>query len=217
MRISSYFRNFFLIVITFIPISSSLMANHWPTKESKLGCEFQYDNYSKLPKYNKTDIFKVKKKLPFPQLDSNSTNKVIKTTPTHLFCNSICSLKNNQFAEEFRKIFPLEINKKVVIDVDKNSLFMHGVANITLKVIERRKSPYLIKSNEYLVETSIGRNSIIDDEPYYVTVRRLWWNTELGFFTEMITPIYTYRIKSASCLPENSLIQYDEKLDSVKN
>ena len=204
------------LLIAFILGSGPLMANTWPTKETKLGCEFKFNNYAKFDDYTKSETtLKIKKNLPFPWLDFKSTNNPLKKTKVHLFCNDICLLKANEFDADFKKIFPLEINKKVTIDVNEKSIFTVGVAKIVIKVLNQRKSPYLVNSTEYLIETSIGRNSIIDDEPYYVTVRRLWWNTTLGFYTEMISPFYTYRIKSASCLEKNSLIQYKNLSEQI--
>ena len=191
--------------------SGSLSAYTWPTKETKLDCEFQFDNYAKLSDYPKWETsLKIKKDLTFPWIAYKSTNNPDNKTKVHLFCNNSCMLEKNDFSEDFKKVFPLEVNKKVIINVNEKSIF-YGVANITVKILKQRKSAYLMNSNEYLIETSTGHNSIIDDEPYYVTVRRLWWNTKLGFYTEMITPFYTYRIKSASCLAKDSLIQYSKR------
>lgn len=213
--------NHLLLLMCFWIFPAVLMADNWPMNTMKAGCDihFEYRLLNTKPNHP-TILLKKEADLPFPRLGLNKSDKsdffkysTDSKDGLHLFCNERCGLKENDFGDQFRKIFPLKVDNQVIVELNKDAIPKLEVAKISVKVLRKRESRYVTNSSEYLIETSLGYNSHIDDEPYYNNTRQIWWNDKLGVFTVLIDENSVYVMQSTSCLPKGSLlITKDERI-----
>jgi len=183
-----------LLFVIFSLISNIVYANNtWPMKIAEVGCKFEFkDDFGDY-------IYKLEitETLQFPEI------RVKRTDPGHLL------FQKKYITDEKEKtkglvtdlfpwfgkdkglinLFPLSVGKlvkqKELVVQNKTgteSVFAEHIA----EVLKFRKSPYIENSNEYLIQLS--RSDIFIDNPSYIVIYRMWWNVELGFYTEDETP-----------------------------
>jgi len=173
-------------------ISTLVYAEDWPTKLAEVGCSFEF--VEKIGEHKTFRNREVTELLPFPQVRIQRVTKgmekeaeknqkfldfIGKTDAkggivSNIFCgdrwcgDSIDSFKNQQEA-----LFPLKVGNRIEIP---------AITKTVVEILEHRKSNYFENTNEYLIQTSINLGS---NTSSLTPAHRIWWNKELGFYTEI--------------------------------
>lgn len=196
-----------LLLIVLISFFINIVSGHqrWPVKVAKAGCKFEYkENY-----VDKTHILEVIEALPFPEMRIETNSRpslegIIKGLEVRGDVkNLICPCYDQKGLE---MLFPLNVGKKVII---KKSLVKEKV-----EVLKYRKSPYFTGTNEYLIQHSLEDSAATP--PLYFINFDMWWNLELGFYTESKVPKHLISLKliSTNCAPK-SLTKRSKGSDSI--
>jgi len=190
-----------LVLLSYIS-TISYAEDKWPTKVAEVGCKFEYKGI-----YSDNYIVQVIDVLPFPEIrietnrDANfksmaellaeAQGKILKNqkkgTTKNIFCDCIEAISLENF-------FPLSVGKRVVWKD-------HTSFNNVFEVVKYRKSPYFADTNEYLIQYSTPVDFAY--YPRFGPKYRMWWNVELGFYTEKETPLHMegYKFLSTNCPP----------------
>lgn len=214
----------FLLITLLSLISSLVFADDlWPTKIAAVGCKFEYKRiYS-----NESETLEIIEKLPFPkmQIERGWDRNKGQVSMAELLANAA----GNEFDKSKQKrgsnrnlfiygymdknglsdLFPLFVGKRLGWSefLSINTLLSKG----KIEVLKRRKSPYFKDTDEHLIQFSIQYTHFESlaqyDTPHsYRPMYRLWWNTELGFYTEdeVILHDMSKKLHSTNCPPDNS-------------
>ncbi|MEM9715803.1 MAG: hypothetical protein AAF826_04740 [Pseudomonadota bacterium] len=165
-------------------LASSLSAADWPIRIAELGCKFEF--VERQGNTNEATSFEISEVLEFPKIravtettGSNTRSSMADllgkadngTVIDSVFCGDWCIGANNS-SEKQLELIPLQVG---------NAIEVSSVATSKVQVIEQRFSPIFEGSIEYLVRTSIGGAG----NENLAIARDIWWNVELGFFTEL--------------------------------
>lgn len=155
------------------------MAQDWPVKLLPVGCKITFENS---PDGSREEL-EITGHLPFPQIRIKSdvgarmaallgeiSGKTYNGTPSpSLFCGDACGA-GGRFARAQRRLFPLKVGRKIAFQ---------GLQYTEIEVLRQRRSAYISGTDEFLIQTSI-----IPFGGALMPAYRIWWNPELGFYTE---------------------------------
>ncbi len=189
-----------MVLLLSCTFNLALADNLWPTKVANIGCKFEYEFvYGK----EKTKL-EIIKHLSFPkiliEIDGAPPHGLQKLQHPDINRGSIRSLFTyslNSSELDLRRLFPLKVGKSIK---SKES----AITKDLVKVLKYRKSPYFENSNEYLIQHSLLFDTL-KNPPVYKARYQMWWNIELGFYTEdeYTGRPMTKKLSFTDCAPKN--------------
>ena len=199
-----------LILVSISYISTVVYADDtWPTKVAEVGCKFEYKGFYGTP----DEVVEIIELPPFPEIRIE-TNRDINLDPNIKSMSELLAEAAGKRIENLKRgktknlfcdcydfegldnLFPLSVGKRTIW---KDKITFDNI----VEVVKYRKSPYFVNTNEYLISYSIPAN--FSYFPRFGPKYRLWWNVELGFYTEKEKPLNLTGTKliSSTCEPKN--------------
>ena len=196
-----------LILVLLSFVSNSIYADDkWPIKVADIGCTFEYKEFYGSDEPQIVEVIEV---LPFPEIRIQNNSDRDPKNPLRPLLSEIEGVKledlkrgktKNLFCdcsenEGLDNLFPLSVGKRLVWEGDTSF-------NNVFEVVKYRESPYFEDTSEYLIEFSTPAD--FSYYPRFGPKFRMWWNVELGFYTEKETPRHMagMKFKSTNCAPD---------------